>query len=263
MPIHAVTYKIICDISTAGIVPKNPHILELGESNWYGDVPLQQLEQDIRSRANSQELKTELLVKLSECRSKLAGDPPRNEPLWELSKIFYKAVLDFASYTAVDLNGSGNALKYDLNAPIVMDRQYEMVIDFGTAEHVFNVLQVFKTVHEVTLPRGFMLHGLPFHGWIDHGFYNFQPTFFLDLAAANGYDVRMLLYRNMQSNEMTQIKSQDQISQLFDSSKVAGSGSLFVIYQKAAKETEFCVPMQGFYAERVSETVKDAWHKNR
>lgn len=33
-----------------------------------------------------------------------------------------------------------------------------------------------------------MIHGMPFHGWIDHGFYCFQPTFYWDLAAANRYE---------------------------------------------------------------------------
>ena len=263
MPIHAATYKIICDMSAAGIIPENPNILELGESNWYGDVPLQQLEQDIQSRVKSQELKTELLGRLVECSKKLTQNPPRYEALWELSQIFYKATLNHASYTAIDLDGSRNALKHDLNVPINLDRQYEIVIDFGTAEHVFNVLQVFKTIHEATCPDGIMLHGLPFHGWIDHGFYNFQPTFFMDLAAANSYNLRMLLYRDIQTGKITQIKNHDQISQLFDSAKITGSGSLFVIYQKAAKETEFCVPMQGYYAGSASKTVNKAWRNNR
>lgn len=263
MPIHALTYKIICDISSTGILPENPHILELGESNWFGDLPLKKLGQDIRSRVSNQALKTELLERLVECSNQLTQDPPLYEALWELPKIFYKAVLNYASYTAIDLSGSQNSLKLDLNKPIELDRQYDIVIDFGTAEHVFNTFQVFKTVHEATCPGGLMLHGLPFHGWIDHGFYNFQPTFFMDLAAANNYSTTMFLYRNMQSGEVIQIRDQDQISKLFDSAHITGSGSLFTVFQKAPAETEFCVPIQGYYEGRASDTVKQAWHNNR
>ena len=39
-----------------------------------------------------------------------------------------------------------------------------------------------------------MLHGMPFSGWYDHGFYNFQPTFYLDLAIANNYGNLGLFY---------------------------------------------------------------------
>ena len=34
-----------------------------------------------------------------------------------------------------------------------------------------------------------MLHGLPFQGYLNHGYFNYQPKFYLDLAQANGYEL--------------------------------------------------------------------------
>ena len=34
-----------------------------------------------------------------------------------------------------------------------------------------------------------MVHVLPFHNYINHGFYNFQPVLFHDLAEANQYNI--------------------------------------------------------------------------
>ena len=40
-----------------------------------------------------------------------------------------------------------------------------------------------------------MLHCMPFLGWVDRGFFNFQPTFYWDLAEANGYHVVAFLFQ--------------------------------------------------------------------
>ena len=54
---------------------------------------------------------------------------------------------------------------------------------------IFNQFNVFKTIHDLTKPGGFIFHQLPGQGYYDHGFYNYQPTFFFDLAEANDYSM--------------------------------------------------------------------------
>lgn len=263
MPINNITYKLIRDMKTAGILPGRPYVLELGESNWYGDLSIEKLERDIDEFIDHQETRETLRAGCQSCRAMLSETPPQYEALWELSHIFYRVFLDYEDYHAIDLGGSGNAMKLDLNHEIKLDRQYDIVIDFGTAEHVFNVYQLFKTVHEVTKPGGFIFHGLPFHGWVDHGFFNFQPTFFLDLAAANNYQIKILVYRNVETNQVIPIQNREQIGQTFKSVQLNGSGSLFVAYQKADTESDFKIPMQGYYAGSVSDSVRTAWYENR
>ena len=41
-----------------------------------------------------------------------------------------------------------------------------------------------------------MLHVMPFVNWLNHGFFNFHPIFFTDLAVANNYAVKRLAIGN-------------------------------------------------------------------
>lgn len=262
MPITKVTYKLISDMKTAGILPDHPHVLELGESNWYGDLPLSLLKNDIAQHAVGTEERAALLASIEDCERKLTAEPPKLEALWELSRLFYKTFLRYETFTTIDLSGSPQALKLDLNETVSLDRCYGMVINFGTAEHVFNVYQLFKTVHEVTSQGGLMVHLLPFQGWVDHGFYTFQPTFYYDLAKTNGYEIIMIVCVNQTLGKLIPIASHDQVAGMVERHKLEGNNSLVAIFRKSA-DSEFRTPMQGYYADSVSESVHEAWHKDR
>ena len=49
-----------------------------------------------------------------------------------------------------------------------------------------------------------MLHILPFIDWINHGFYNFNPIFFADLAASNEYEIVKMSFANRNATTRTQ-----------------------------------------------------------
>jgi hypothetical protein len=79
-------------------------------------------------------------------------------------------------------------MHYDLNEPVPVQKRYGVLINCGTAEHVFDQRQVWKTMHELTLPGGMMYHWLPMT-WHNHGLYNYNPTFVRDLCEANRYEL--------------------------------------------------------------------------
>jgi len=263
MPITNVTYKLIQEIKNAGIFPPAPHMLEIGESNWYGDVPFEQLAQDINRIVPAENARTFLTGEFERCVSRLREAGLSNAASFDLSRVFYKAFLDYESYTAIDLSGSSTALKLDLNKPVSLDRRYDVTISFGTAEHVFNVYQFFRTLHEVTGPGGVIIISSPFQGWVDHGFYNFQPTFYYDLAAANGYDFLLLLYAKANANGWLQIHNREHVSELAEQGAFSGNGTLFSTFRKPVDEKPFSTPMQGYYNHTVSRAVADAWQNNR
>lgn len=103
---------------------------------------------------------------------------------------FYK-LLGLDEYTCFDLNGENNAIQHDLNMPFE-DRnhfnQYDFVTDFGCAEHIFNVSEPFKTMHKVCKPGGIILNHQHMMNYTN-GYYVFDPSFYEDLAAANGYEI--------------------------------------------------------------------------
>lgn len=111
---------------------------------------------------------------------------------------FYRQ-LGCSRYVCIDGNGRASVLA-DLNDPLprlVVVRgkpepeelgQFDLVTDFGTGEHIFNQLQVWRTIHDLCKWKGFIALIRPTQGYPDHGFYNVQPTWVTDIAAANGYE---------------------------------------------------------------------------
>jgi SAM-dependent methyltransferase len=108
---------------------------------------------------------------------------------------FYRA-LGFASYRAIDVNAKFESLVMDLNRDLVAQygfrETFDLVTNNGTGEHVFNQAAVFANAHALCKAGGLMLHVLPFVNYLNHGFFNYNPILFHDLAAANGYELRRL-----------------------------------------------------------------------
>jgi len=92
------------------------------------------------------------------------------------------------TYTSFDLFDS-RSVNVDLNDPPSGRPDFDIVTNFGTSEHVVNQASVFRFMHELTAVNGVMLHSIPAAGGRDHGFFNYHPGLFFDLAAANRYEV--------------------------------------------------------------------------
>lgn len=69
---------------------------------------------------------------------------------------------------------------------------FGLVIDPGTLEHIANVGNAWRALHAVTALNGIIVHANPC-SMLNHGFYNFSPTLYLDLYEANGFKVELLL----------------------------------------------------------------------
>jgi len=106
---------------------------------------------------------------------------------------FY-AIFGTARYRSVDLLDLRADWLRDLNLPFRLPEKFDVATNFGTAEHVFNIGAVFRSIHLALRAGGVALHVLPAFGDIDHGFFNIHPTTYLDLAAANDYTIEDFCY---------------------------------------------------------------------
>lgn len=108
------------------------------------------------------------------------------------TETYYKA-LGFSEYAAIDVNSTYGSLIMDLNADLRDTygyiKTFDLVTNNGTGEHIFNQFAVFKNMHQLAKVNGILLFVLPFYNWLNHGFFNFNPLLFTDLAAANDYEV--------------------------------------------------------------------------
>lgn len=90
------------------------------------------------------------------------------------------AIIDIAQERGVeeiiDLN-----YPHDLNA-------FDLVVDHGTIEHCFNVAQAAINLAQAVKLNGFIAQHLP-ATMGNHGFYNFNPTWFFDFYENNGFNI--------------------------------------------------------------------------
>lgn len=102
---------------------------------------------------------------------------------------FFKA--QGAEFTVTDVKKwRGNELMLDLNYPIPksLHDKYDIVLDLGTSEHVFNIGTVMNNYKNLVPKGGHIVHFNP--AWMpNHGFFNFSPTFFYDWYMANGCSI--------------------------------------------------------------------------
>lgn len=221
MAITATQYELLKSLP----VERGSTLLEIGEANWYGDR-----ETDFPCQPT--------------------------DSLFDIAKDFYRAWFDPSHNVAIDWNGSPSALRLDLNGEVNLGQRFDVVINHGTAEHIFNIGQVFKTIHDHCDSDGWMIHDSPFTGWIEHGFYCLQPTLFYDLAHANCYEIAKVAIHESKSRYIRVVESRDDIR----AECVPNNSMLFVAYRKRF-DTEFRVPWQGYYAGSLSESKAKEWER--
>jgi len=262
MAITALEYRLLRELKEAEFLPPKPAVIEFGEANWYGDVPVARLAKDIEIYVREQALREALVGELREHAEKINSGNYRDE-LFHIAKIFYRVFLDYERIFAVDLEGTKAALRHDLNQPLELEAPFDVALNFGTGEHIFDTCQFFRNVHEATREGGVMMHGMPFQGWVDHGFYTFQPTLYWDLAAANGYVLSALLYCELDPPKMVQIEAREDMVDMLEQGKVARNAMLYAVLLKGSERAPFRVPMQGYYARTISQRAREAWETLR
>lgn len=103
---------------------------------------------------------------------------------------------DFFSRIGIELSVTdheqvrGDEIFCDLNQPLPDDlyNQFDIVFDGGTLEHCFNVAQAVINMLGMAKVDGFIIHSNPLV-LINHGFYNFSPTFYHDFYTQNGHQM--------------------------------------------------------------------------
>lgn len=256
MAITAIEYSIIKRLRDLDQLPLASSILEIGESNWYGDVSIEVLAQDIYAYGLENERKN-LLYELSS----IVENRPASM-LFDIAKIWYKVFFHASPALIIDQDGP-NALKHDLNQRIELNDCYDCVIDFGTAEHIFNIYQFFENIHRWTKPGGWMIHGLPFSGWYDHGFYNFNPTFYWDLARTNSYSNLVTINATLKPLKLVQLGSREAAIEHFKTNEIPTNSLIYTFMLKGSTDN-FRVPQQFIYDKSTqSNSVNNAWRSMR
>ncbi len=100
-----------------------------------------------------------------------------------------------ASLTIIDRrNVNGLSLSLDLNEEFA-NRRYNLIIDPGTIEHVFNIGNVFRGIIQTMDIDGYVYHVNPMNMY-NHGYWNLSPITYYDFYTSNGFEIVNLFGRN-------------------------------------------------------------------
>jgi len=256
MAISETHYKLLRELKQRGVLPQGGSILEIGQANFYGDMDPREMLPDLPKDSEH--------ARLIDCA--INGGMVKSLALFNLAKTVYAATMAPTRRVSIDADPAApGALKYDLNTFEILTEDgrgtFDTVINHGTAEHIFNIANVFRLMHDACKPGGLMIHESPFTGWVDHGFYCLQPTLFYDVAHANGYEMVMVALEHLASKTIIHIDRREHIHHLAKADQLPSNAMLFVVMRKV-KEGLFKVPIQGVY-RGVSAEAAESWMELR
>jgi SAM-dependent methyltransferase len=168
-----------------GLLHPDSRALDIGSQNLYNATPTAILELIGRlgSRVENADA-TEAAGRLSYFSTPRSGE--RTAFLGELFS------LTTVTYLGYDVCPSPGTEIFDLNIqrlPADRRNQFDVVLNFGTTQHLINQLNAFEVIHDALKVGGVVLHQISNVGWIDHGYFKYNALFIDDLAKANDYKV--------------------------------------------------------------------------
>lgn len=236
------------------LIPPQPAVLEIGRANWYGDVGAD---------------------KFHEQRAKWSRDhcpAPATLDTWTVADWYYSFMLRGPTRVPIDLDPNcpepvhrldlNNRLNWKDGTLSECMSSFDLVINTGTCEHVFDQRRVWETIHDACKPGGLMVHALPLWGWLDHGFYNYHPTFVADLAAENGYKIAAWLFCEFQGDYHAWA-NEPRDFELFRALRGSRKSAMMHVAFVKEKGDPFRVPMQGVYSGRATTSQLESWRENR
>ncbi len=134
-----------------------------------------------------------------------------------------------------------------LEVPQKYHNHFDFILDAGTLEHIFDVKSVLKNIMLLTKINGYVLHIVPCHNYVNHGFYTFSPTFFYDFYEINGFEIIESYFTEIKSNKKRFYKY-DHIENLNNIFINRNKRYLnFVLVKKTSQNDSLKIPNQSFY----------------
>ena len=173
-------------LRSAGLLSPGARVLDIGSSNLYSAEP----EAIRRFIGNGTDDAT---VKRLADGSSYGANGGKNESF--VGELLECAGLDYLSF---DIANGYRTRIFDLNIetlPEDLSRSFDIVLNFGTTEHIVNQHNAMRVIHDACKVGGHIVHEVPALGFIDHGYFTYTPRFFFDLAGWNEYQVIDFAYR--------------------------------------------------------------------
>ncbi len=182
-------------LSDRKLLPRGGRMLDLGESCLL-DGEAEQFKQVVRLHGGGlPDAQLDPLLKDYAWRSRLRGHDSIQTLF--LAEVIELTDIEYVCFEVVSARKTTNALYpqvhlFDLNVhDLSPDKQgtFDLIVNFGTTEHLMNQFNAYKVMHEAAKPGAYMFHQVPSTGYINHGYFCYNALMFKELAEANGYEI--------------------------------------------------------------------------
>ena len=90
--------------------------------------------------------------------------------------------------------------------------RFDVIIDYGTSEHVFNVAQALVNSYNLLADDGVYIFDLPVSGWVTHCLYQFTPSYFLSIGASPYFDLTYYFFHRKRADRIYRITHYNKFS---------------------------------------------------
>ena len=119
----------------------------------------------------------------------ISGNPVGQRLGWLSPASFFEA-LDIRPWVSIDIPGCEHPpdLIHDLNQPFPpeFENAFELILDPGTTEHVFDIKTALTNVVQALRKGGTVIHQVPIYMY-NGGYYSLNPVLFFDFYRDNGF----------------------------------------------------------------------------
>jgi SAM-dependent methyltransferase len=180
-------------------------------------------------------------------------------------------MMGFASVESIDYSDFEGATHcLDLNAdqiPAALAGRFDVVLDSGTIEHVFHIPNALKNVLALAKEGGRVIFLSPSSNHVDHGFYMFSPTLFMDYLVTNGLRIEKLYFIRYSSSARAPWKAYAYDQQSWRKFEVGALDArpylVFVVATRVPGSSIGRIPQQSLYHERWNADLAPAREERR
>ena len=106
---------------------------------------------------------------------------------WLFQSLGFEEIVrvDYSNYESSDVILDLN----DCETPTTLQNRFDLVLDSGTLEHVFDFAAGLRHCVRMVRSGGRVIHLTPSSNCVEHGFYSVSPTLYADFYAASGFTI--------------------------------------------------------------------------
>lgn len=170
-------------------------------------------------------------------------------------------VSELTSFDASDYQDA--TYLHDMNQPIPerFHEQFDLIIDGGTLEHVFDFPTAIKNVLSMVRVDGRFMMFTPTNNWMGHGFYQFSPELMYRVCHPdNGYKIERMHLLDMRlfRQRLYEVADPSDVHNRVMVTETRSSATLFVQAIRIENKPVFAtMPQQSDYSQRWEDHIAD------